>query len=202
MESQEKVWDEIASEWHEFKLAPSQTATDLINSSFGKILDFGSGSGRNLLKVKNGKDRKFYLVDFSGEMLKLAEKRAEELNLNVMTMKSELDSVDFPDNYFDAAVCTAAIHCLTTEKKREDAVKELHRVLKPGAKAVVEVWNKNSKRFAKRPKERFVSWRDRGSRYYYLYDEDEFRELLEKTGFKIIEKVPHSANIIFVVKKI
>ncbi len=57
MESQEKVWDAIAPEWHEFKTSPSVAATDFINSSKGKVLDFGSGSGRNLLKVEKSKER-------------------------------------------------------------------------------------------------------------------------------------------------
>ena len=68
MESQEKVWNKIAPEWHEFKIRPSEAATEFINKSKGKILDFGSGSGRNLLKLKKSKSRELFLVDFSKEM--------------------------------------------------------------------------------------------------------------------------------------
>lgn len=200
-ENQEKVWDRIANEWHTFKTSPSETATKFINKSKGKILDFGSGSGRNILKVKPSKERELYLVDFSQEMLNKAEERAKELNLNVKTKKSSLEKTDFSDNYFDAAICTAAIHCVETNSKRKKAIKELYRILKPGARADVEVWNKDSERFKKKPKEKFIAWRDKGMRYYYLYDEKEFRDLLEKTGFKIIKKIPHRANIIFIVEK-
>ena len=53
--NQKQVWDKIAPEWHEFKTNPSESATEFLNDSKGKILDFGSGSGRNLLGLKKNK---------------------------------------------------------------------------------------------------------------------------------------------------
>lgn len=199
--NQKQVWDNIAEEWHEFKTSPSVAATEFINKSKGKILDFGSGSGRNLLGLKKSEKRELYLIDFSKEMLKLAKKRTKELGIEIHTKVSKLEKTDFPDNFFDAAICTAVIHCIETSEKREKAIKELFRILKPGAKVEIEVWNKNSERFKKSPKEKFIAWRNKGLRYYYLYDEKEFRELLEKTGFRIIKKIPHRANIIFIAQK-
>ncbi len=199
--NQQEVWDKIASEWHEFKITPSKTATEFINNSKGKILDFGSGSGRNLLKLRKSKKRELYLVDFSEKMLKLAKKRAKKLEFKITTTISKLEKTDFQNNYFDGAICTAAIHCIETEKKREKALKELFRILKPKAQADIEVWNRNSKRFKGKLKEKFISWRDKGKRYYYLYEEKEFKNLLKKVGFKIIKKVVHKANIIFIIEK-
>ena len=201
MRNQQKIWNNIAPEWYEFKTSPSRTATELINNSKGKILDFGSGSGRNLLGVKKSEQRELYLVDFSEKMLKLAEKRAKELGLKIHTKLSRLEKIEFPDNFFDVAICTAAIHSIETAEKREKALKELFRILKPKAKANIQVWDRNSERFKGRAKEKFVAWRDKGKRYYYLYEENELKKLLEKTGFNIIEKIPHKANIIFIVEK-
>lgn len=202
MESQEKVWNKIAPEWHEFKIRPSEAATEFINKSKGKILDFGSGSGRNLLKLKKSKSRELFLVDFSKKMLKLAEKRAKEFGIEINTIQSKLEKTKLEDNYFDAAICVAAIHCVETKQKRNSAIKELYRVLRPGAKADIEVWNKDSPRYQKAPKEKFIAWRTKGKRYYYLYEDKELRKDLEKVGFKIIKRIPHSANIIFIVKKL
>ena len=201
MKSQQQTWDKIAEEWYEFKTNPSESATEFINNSKGKILDFGSGSGRNLLKIKKSKNREIYLVDFSKEMLKRAEERAKDLGIEIETKVSKLEKTDFPDDFFDAAVCVAALHCVETPKKREKAIKELYRILKPGAKAEIEVWNKDSERYKKAPKEKFIAWRDKGLRYYYLYDEKELESLLEEVGFKVIKKIPHNANLIFVVEK-
>lgn len=199
--NQQQVWNAIAPEWHEFKIRPSEAATEFLNNSKGKILDFGSGSGRNLLKLKKSKSRELYLVDFSDEMLKLAEERAEKLGLKIKTIQSELEKTNLEDNFFDAAICVAAIHCIETEKKRNSALKELYRVLKPGAKAEIEVWNMNSIRFKNSPKEKFIAWRTKGKRFYYLYEKDELKKLLNKIGFKIIQELPHSANLIFIVEK-
>ncbi len=199
--NQKEIWNKIAPEWHEFKTTPSQTATEFINNSRGKILDLGSGSGRNLLKLKKSKNRELHLVDFSKEMIKLAKKRAKELGFAINAQVSKLEKTNFPDNYFDAAICTAAIHCIKTIQKREKSLKELFRILKPGAKADIEVWNKDSNRFKGKSKEKFINWRDKGKRYYYLYEEKELRNLLKKIGFKILKKIPHKANLIFIVKK-
>jgi len=199
--SQKQIWDAIANEWYEFKTAPSETATDLINNSKGKILDFGSGAGRNLLNLKKSEQRELYLIDFSEKMILLAKQRAKKLGLNIKTKVSEIEKTPFKDDFFDAVICVSVIHCIKTSKKREQAIKELYRILKPGAKADIEVWNKNSPRFKNAPKEKLISWRDKGKRYYYFFEEEELKNLLEKTGFKILKQIPHKANIVFIAKK-
>jgi len=199
--SQEEVWNNIAPEWNKFKTTPSKAATDFLNKSKGNVLDFGSGSGKNLLGIKNSNDKTIYFVDFSNEMLKLAKKRARKLGIKIKTIKSSLEKTNLKDNFFDAAICTASLHCIPKKENREKAVKEIYRILKPGAKAEIEVWNKDSKRFKNKEKEKFISWRDKGERYYYLYDEKELIKLFEKTGFKYLKTIPHKANVIIVVKK-
>jgi len=171
MESQKKVWDNIASEWDKFKIVPSESATEFLNKSKGKIIDFGSGSGRNLIGVKNTKEKEFYLVDFSDKMIKLAKKRAKKLNIKIETKVEDITKTSYPNNFFDSGICTAAIHCIETAEKRKKALKELFRILKTGSYAEIEVWNKDSNRFKNKPKEKFIAWRDKGKRYYYLYKE-------------------------------
>ncbi len=90
---------------------------------------------------------------------------------------------------------------IETENKRKLAVKELYRILKSGAKAEIEVWDRNSKWFKNKPKEKYISWRDKGKRYYYLYEKGEFLDLLKKIGFKIVKFIPDKFNIIFIVQK-
>lgn len=200
MENQEKVWDNIAPEWHEFKTSPSLAATEFLNNKSGKILDFGGGSARNLLNI-NPKDKEITLVDFSAQMLKHALNRAKELKINLKTVHSKLEKTPLKDNYFDAAICVAAIHCVETKQKRNSALKELFRVLKPGAEAEIEVWNKDSPRYEKANKEKMIAWREKGKRYYYLYEHDELKKDLEKIGFKILKRVHHNANIVLILKK-
>lgn len=199
MENQRKVWNNIAKEWHKFKQNPSIEAIEFLKKQKGNVLDLGSGSGRHLINIKKGK---MFLVDFSFEMINLAKTKAKKLNIETEFFVSEIDKIPFQDNLFDCAISIAAIHCLETQKKRENSIKELYRVLKPKALALIAVWNKDSPRFKKKNKNTFVNWRDKGERFYYLFEEKEIHDLFKKSGFKIIKKIPHSANIMFIAKKI
>lgn len=79
MENQQKVWNNIAEEWQKFKETPSEFSQQFLKSCTGKVLDLGSGTGRHLTKINNGK---MYLIDFSEEMINLAKRK--QLNLRYL----------------------------------------------------------------------------------------------------------------------
>jgi len=195
--NQKQIWNEIAPEWNKFK-TPSHKTLEFVKNQYGNLLDLGSGSGRYLIK-KNG--LKFYLVDFSKEMIKLAKTKAKKLGIQAEFHIKELHKLPFKDNFFDSAICTDALHCIETESKRKKTLKELFRVLKNGAIAKISVWNKDSKRFKNSPKERTVGWREKGKRYYYLYNPQELYGLVKKTGFTIIEKPEPSLELPIIIQK-
>ncbi len=197
--SQQRIWNQIAPEWDEYKKIPAEHTINFLKKTSGNVLDLGSGSGRHLVKIKSGK---MYLVDFSEEMLKLAEKRAKTEKINAEFKQANLWEIPYEDNLFDYAICISALHCVEGEKKREKAVKELYRVLKKGGKAEIGVWNMSSKRFKNiKGKEKLVGWTDKGKRYYYLYDGDEIHNLFKKIGFKIISTHNSEMMINFIVGK-
>jgi len=196
--NQKEVWNNIASEWHKFKTEPAHHVEEFLKGKKGKILDLGAGAGRHLKKIPNGK---MYLVDFSEKMIKFAKKQAKEKKIDAEFFVSDLTKLPFEDDYFDSAIAIAVLHCIKGEKNREKAVKELFPVLKPKAQAEIAVWNKDAKKFKNSKKERFVKWRDKGARYYYLFDADEIYNLFKKVGFKIISKEEPTRNIVFVVEK-
>ena len=198
MKSQEKIWNNIAKEWNEFKNHPPAYTIEFLKNQTGKVLDLGSGSGRNLIKIKKGK---MYLLDFSKEMIKFAKKRAEKEKIPSEFFVSNLTKLPFENNFFDSAICISALHCIEGEKNREKVVKELFRVLKKDSQTEIGVWNFNSKRFKNSKKEKMINWRDKGKRYYYLFDEDEVHNLFRKVGFKIISTHNSEMMINFVVEK-
>lgn len=195
---QKQVWNEIAPEWYKFKTEPAEHVFDFLKTKTGKVLDFGSGAGRHLKKIKRGK---MYLVDFSEKMIKLAKKRAKEKKIDAEFCVSDIKKLPFESNFFDSAIAIAVFHCIEGEKNREKAARELFRVMKKSAEAEIAVWNKNSKRFKNSPKERYVKWRNKGTRYYYLFDAEEIYNLFRKAGFKIISKQEPQKKITFIVKK-
>ena len=207
--NQKQVWNNIACEWSEFKINPAHHVEEFLKGKKGNILDLGSGSGRHLMKIqgssldKSRTKAKMYLVDFSEKMIELAKEKAKNKKINAEFAVADLTKLPYEDNFFDAAIFIAALHCIEGEKNREKAVKELFRVLKKGAQVEVGVWNKKSHKFRNaKSKERFVKWRDKGARYYYLYDDDEIYRLFEKVGFKIVFKEEPKQMIIFVAEKI
>jgi len=195
--NQKQIWDNIAEEWHEFKKKSSEISLDFLKKQTGKVLDLGSGSGRHLIKIKNGK---MYLVDFSKEMIKLAKQKSEKEKITAEFRVANLTKLPFEKNFFDSAISISAIHCLKP-KNHKKAIQELYRVLKPKAQALIGVWNKNSKRFKNSPKEKYIGWRDKGKRYYYLFDEKEIHDLFKKNKFKIISKQNSELMIRFVIEK-
>ncbi len=199
IEDQEKLWNKIAPEWNKYKQKPSQSVLNFLKKSSENILDLGSGSGRHLMEIKNGK---YFLQDFSSEMLKFAKQKAEKLNIPYEIIHSKLNKIPKQDNFFDYAICISALHCVETSKKRKKTVEELYRVLKKNGKAYIGVWNINSKRFKENEKkEKMIKWTDKGKRYYYLYNEKEVHNLFESIGFKIISIHNSEMMINFIVKK-
>lgn len=187
--SQQEVWDNIAENWKENRTLPIVEAEAFLKDKKGKILDLGCGSGRNILKDKN---KEFYGVDFSKKMIEIAEKDLEEKGIKANLVKANAWELPFEDNFFDAAIFIATLHCIPSADSREASIKELKRVMKPGTRALITVWDKDIERF-KDKKEVYLPWgagdfpnSHEFLRYYYLYDKEEIKKLLEKY-FKIIE---------------
>ncbi len=213
---QQQVWDAIAKEWHKFKTTPAKNTLEFLKKTSGKVLDLGSGSGRNLYKIKGSgaklqassvfpekseRKGKMYLVDFSDEMLKLAKEKSKKNNINAEFKQANLWELPYENEFFDYAICISALHCIEGKKNRENSVRELYRVLKKNGKALIGVWNIKSKRFKNSPKERLIGWTDKGKRYYYLHDEKEIHRLFKKIGFKIVSTHNSEMMINFVITK-
>ena len=198
--NQQQVWEKIAKPWQKFRNKPFPIVIEFLKNKTGKILDLGCGSGRHFLKLKN---LKIYGVDFSDEMLKLAEKHAKQKNLNIILKKAFSERLPFEDNFFDSAIFIATLHCIRTASARKKALQELFRVLKLKANALITVWSKNQKRVKNKPKECFIPWTVNGKkykRYTYIYDKEELEALLKKIGFRIV-KSWEDKNINVVVEK-
>jgi len=199
--NQQKTWQKIAPLWNQYKKLPNSLVIKFIKKQKGTLLDLGCGSGRNFTKTK----AKIYAVDFSQQMLEFAKQKAEKLKINIEPIKAKAEKLPFKDNFFNSAIAIATIHCIKSKRKRKKALKELHRTLKPKSQALITVWDKQARRFRNKKKNMEVSWKIDGKRtyrYYYLYDQEEFYQLLEKVGFKIIKEIETKSNIMVVVEKI
>jgi len=198
MESQKQVWNNIAEEWNKFREKPIPEVIEFLKTKKGKILDLGSGSGRHLIRIKEGQ---MYLVDFSEKMIKLAKQKSKKNKIKAEFFVTDFNNLFFEKDFFDSAIFIDVLHCIETKKQRERAIKELFETIKPKGEVLISVWNKDCKRYKNFPKEKKVKWRNLGERYYYLYSEKEVHREFEKQGFKI-KKIPsQEMKIMFIAKK-
>lgn len=204
MKNQQKTWDAIAKKWNKFREKISPTVEKFLKEQEGKILDVGCGSGRNFIKNKN---QELHAIDFSNEMLKLAEKNAKKKKIEVKLKHSKASKLPFEDNYFNSVLCYATLHCLK-KSESEKAIKEIHRVLKPKGQALISVWSRKSPRLRNQPKECFIPWtiqnraegKHKEERYTYIFDKEELEKLVKEAGFKILRSW-QERNINLIVEK-
>jgi arsenite methyltransferase len=113
-------------------------ALDLASPQNGEVLiDLGSGRGTDVLKaaLKVGKTGKAIGVDFTKEMLILAETNRKKLKLDhVEFIESQIESLPFLDNFADVIISNCTINHSHDKTK---VYSEIKRVLKSKGRAVV-----------------------------------------------------------------
>jgi demethylmenaquinone methyltransferase/2-methoxy-6-polyprenyl-1,4-benzoquinol methylase len=96
----------------------------------------GSGDLAQLLAERVGKTGSVVGVDFATEQLAIARQRVQNrhLTLPITWMEGDALNLPLPDNHFDAATMGYGLRNVGNIPR---ALRELQRVLKPGAKAAI-----------------------------------------------------------------
>ena len=192
---EEKVWNNIAENWSNFRQKPERKAEELVKLwKPGKILDVGCGNCRNLLPFS-----KFncYGVDFSEEMIKESKKYVNKKNMKVNLKVGNVSKLPYKGKSFDYVISFAMLHHL---KNPERGVKEINRVLKFGGRAYISIWNKLQLKFLFKKKETYVKF-GKEKRYYHFISFLKMRKLLKKNGFNILQSKLLSKNLEFLLEK-
>lgn len=123
-------WDKIRGELYGASFTNAAMLALLPGDAVVADLGCGSGAVSELLAPHVGR---VIAVDNSPAMLKAARKRVEALR-NVDVRRGELSSLPIEDRSCDATVCLLVLTYLTDVPV---AMREMHRVLKPGGRAVI-----------------------------------------------------------------
>ena len=103
-----------------------------------RVLDVGSGTGQLAFaladRVAPGGSADG--VDAGTEMVSRAERANRRRRRPVTFTTARAQQLPFPDGTFDAVTCTLALHHVARDD-RAAAVREMHRVLRPGGRVLV-----------------------------------------------------------------
>jgi len=191
------VFNQIAPSWYNFRhwsIFRSELKALVQRWRQGKLLNLGCAHGPDFLPFRQGFE--LYGVDFSLEMLKLAQRYSQKFNFTVNLLLADVDHLPFSEQTFDWAIIVATYHHIKGREKQQIALNELRRVLVPRGEAFITVWNRWQRRFWFRPKEVTVPWRTGDKtleRYYYLFSYPELEKLARKTGFEVLKSFPESS---------
>ncbi len=121
------------------------TTRHLIDRYFprrGRITDIGAGPGRYALELLR-MGYEVTLVDLSSAAVAFAEKAAQDAGLSLMAAHCA-DACDLsvlPDHGFDGGLCMGPLYHIVDPDRRQKALRQLRRVLKPGAPAIIAFLN-------------------------------------------------------------
>lgn len=148
-EAQVKSWDSVAEGWKKWWRTLEQITQSVTGNIIEmakikpdqNVLDIATGIGEPALTVaqKIGSGGKITATDQSPQMLAIAKDRAQEMGLsNVEFRESDAESLNFPDDHFDAIVCRWGLMFLPDPVT---ALRSIKRMLKPNAKFSTAVWD-------------------------------------------------------------
>jgi len=109
-----------------------------------KVLDVAGGSAdlsRLFLKAV-GETGQVVLTDINNAMLRVGRDRLLDEGITTPTTQCDAEHLPFPDNYFD---CVSIAFGLRNVTHKEAALREMHRVIKPGGRVLVLEFSKVAK---------------------------------------------------------
>jgi len=121
-------------EWH------IPVAAGFAQSNNLRVLEVGCGLGTDGAQfAKAGAE--YTGIDLTQAAVDLAQRNFELLKLPGEFRVADAERLDFPDSYFDVVYSHGVLH---HTPDTAGAVREIHRVLRPGGKAVVMLYHRNS----------------------------------------------------------
>lgn len=172
------VYDTIAEEFHHSRYALWPCVTQFLDTLPEKsvVLDVGCGNGK-YLSYRAG-DLVMHGCDTCQTLINISRQRHPPA---ILTRADCLD-LPYPESTFDAVISIAVMHHLSTSDRRSQFMSEIHRVLKPGAPALITTWASTMNDPRKEnawtsasvnSNDYFVPWKNNNNRYYHLFEKHE-----------------------------
>ncbi len=101
------------------------------------VVDLGCGRGMDVIKATKyiGKEGKAIGIDITPEMIEIAKKNAEKLNIkNVEFIIAQIENIPLPDNSTDVVLSNCVIN---HSREKQKVFNEIFRILKPGGRFII-----------------------------------------------------------------
>lgn len=176
------------------------------------LLELGCGGGRIALGLAELGYRNLMAIDYSRNMIKQARLLARRLDRAVHFRVGDATQLEFEDNLFEGAIFGFnGLMQIPGAKRREQAMREVFRVLRPGSWFVFTAhdrenprqkafWDKERQRWRNgKQQPELDDFGDRfeptplGDLYIHVPTNDELRQMLKTVGFRIEADVLRSA---------
>jgi ubiquinone/menaquinone biosynthesis C-methylase UbiE len=141
----DKIFFEISNIFISEDLIPFDKIIKYSSLKNSKILEIGCGMGTHAeLLCKNVEDIDYTGIDITKRAVELTKKRFELKNINGKIIQADAESIPFENETFDYVWSWGVIH---HSKNTESIIAEIWRILKPGGKCNIMIYNKNSLRY-------------------------------------------------------
>jgi ubiquinone/menaquinone biosynthesis C-methylase UbiE len=133
------LWGRIFAAGYDRVMAGPEKATlsrhrqALIPQAKGRVLEIGGGTGANLPFYSDGVET-LTLTEPEAPMIRRLERRIREARPGARVLRAPAEDLPFEDSSFDVAVSTLVL-CTVDDQPR--AIRELHRVLRPGGRLLL-----------------------------------------------------------------
>ncbi len=143
MATNREIFNNIARSWYGFRHYTRFKAelTGLAGKwQKGRLLNVGCGHGPDFLPFINNFE--LHGLDFSSGMIDMARQYSLKFKFDVSLVVADASYLPYNDKVFDYAIAVATYHHLRTDQERQQAFRELRRVLKDGGEVFITVWNR------------------------------------------------------------
>ncbi len=177
-----------------------------------RVLDVAGGSAdlSKLFLKKVGSSGQVVLTDINNAMLRVGRDRLLDAGITTPTTQCDAEHLPFPDNYFD---CVSIAFGLRNVTHKDAALREMHRVIKPGGRVIVLEFSKVAKPLEKiydlysfklLPKMGELIAGDADS-YRYLAEsirmhpgQDDLKQMMEDAGLEKVEYFNMTGGVVAV----